>query len=119
MVSVVLWQRIEGALVFAAAILIFIALASDLPWWLALILFFAPDITFAAYLAGPRVGALIYNTAHVYALGAMVLAAGLALDTPLASALGALWLAHSGFDRLLGYGLKFPESFKKTHLGDL
>ena len=34
-------------------------------------------------------------------------------------ALGALWLAHSGFDRMLGYGLKAQTSFKDTHLGRL
>lgn len=26
------------------------------------------------------------------------------------------WLAHIGADRLLGYGLKYPSSFKDTHL---
>ena len=31
---------------------------------------------------------------------------------------GALILgAHVGMDRGLGFGLKFPESFKHTHLG--
>jgi Domain of unknown function (DUF4260) len=30
--------------------------------------------------------------------------------------LGLIWLAHIGADRLLGYGLKYPTSFKDTHL---
>jgi hypothetical protein len=28
-----------------------------------------------------------------------------------------IWVAHIGFDRLLGYGLKYPTAFKDTHLG--
>ena len=34
------------------------------PWWLFAILFLLPDLSFAAYLAGPRTGALVYNAAH-------------------------------------------------------
>lgn len=30
--------------------------------------------------------------------------------------LGALWFAHSGFDRMLGYGLKTPQGLHHTHL---
>jgi Domain of unknown function (DUF4260) len=28
----------------------------------------------------------------------------------------AIWIAHIAFDRLLGFGLKYPEAFKPTHL---
>lgn len=35
------------------------------------------------------------------------------------SALGELWVAHAGFDRMLGYGLKSPEGFTVTHLGTI
>ena len=30
--------------------------------------------------------------------------------------LPVIWIAHIGFDRLLGYGLKYPSDFKDTHL---
>jgi hypothetical protein len=30
---------------------------------------------------------------------------------------GIIWVAHIGFDRLLGYGLKYETGFKDTHLG--
>ena len=36
---------------------------------------------------------------------------------PLVLALGLVWLAHIGLDRLLGYGLKYDDSFQHTHLG--
>jgi hypothetical protein len=30
-----------------------------------------------------------------------------------------IWCAHIGFDRTLGYGLKYAEGFGYTHLGRL
>ena len=115
--DVVIWQRVEGALVFVAALAILTVFGSGLPWWLGILLFFAPDLSFAAYLAGRRIGAVVYNLVHLYALGAGLLALGLVTwSKPLAS-LGALWLAHAGFDRMLGYGLKSNEGFAVTHLG--
>ena len=30
--------------------------------------------------------------------------------------LSLIWTAHIGFDRLLGFGLKYPARFKDTHL---
>jgi Domain of unknown function (DUF4260) len=117
MVRAVLWQRVEGAILVVVG-LAFVWHANDIiPWWGALLIFFAPDLSFAAYLLGPRVGAFCYNAVHIYAFGAALLAIGLMMPMPLLAVLGALWLAHSGFDRMLGYGLKSPEGFSVTHLG--
>ncbi len=113
----ILWQRAEGAAILLAALALLLYLGAPLPWWAAALLFLAPDLSFAAYLAGPRVGAFVYNAVHVHAFGLCVLVAGLVLAQPLAAALGALWLGHSGFDRMLGYGLKSTEGFAVTHLG--
>jgi hypothetical protein len=38
---------------------------------------------------------------------------------PLVLALGLVWLAHIGLDQLLGYGLKYDDSFQHIHLGIL
>ena len=111
------WQRIEGALAFLAGLSIYPFMANMLPWWAAILLFFAPDLSFAAYALGDRVGAAVYNAVHIYGLGAVLMATGLILGAALPLALGALWLAHSGFDRMLGYGLKSPDGFTITHLG--
>ena len=35
------------------------------------------------------------------------------------SALALIWFVHIGVDRMLGYGLKYPEGFKLTHLGTI
>lgn len=113
----VLWQRVEGALVLSAALVVLMQPWQPLAWWVLLGAFFAPDLSFAGYLAGPRIGAFAYNLVHVYGFGAVVLALGAVLDQPWITALGFVWLAHSGFDRMLGYGLKLPEGFGHTHLG--
>lgn len=115
--TLVLWQKIEGGLIFMSGLALFAHLDPGWGWGMAALLFFAPDLSFSAYLAGPKVGAFFYNLLHVYALGAALLAAGLILSCPIPAALGALWLAHSGFDRMLGYGLKSPAGFSFTHLG--
>ena len=111
------WQRVEGALIFFGAVAMFLWLDGPQPWWAAVLLFFAPDLSFAGYLAGPRVGAVIYNVVHIYAFGIVIGALGLILSVPVMMALGALWLAHSGLDRALGYGLKLSTGFQDTHLG--
>ncbi|KAA9007955.1 DUF4260 family protein [Histidinibacterium aquaticum] len=111
------WQRAEGLLVFLGGLLIFWQTGSGLAWWAAVLLFFAPDLSFAGYLGGPKVGAALYNSVHIYGFGAGLLGLGVLAGMPVVAALGALWLAHSGFDRMLGYGLKLPEGFTATHLG--
>lgn len=115
----IMWQRLEGAGVFLSALMLFALGDNGIVWWLAILLFFAPDISFAGYLAGPRIGAFAYNLVHLYAFGACFLALGLGLGTPVLAGLGALWIAHAGFDRMLGYGLKLPEGFTVTHLGTI
>ena len=46
-----------------------------------------------------------------------MLAAGWYLAIPVLGLAGAILVAHTGGDRLLGYGLKYPTSFQDTHLG--
>lgn len=115
--------RLEGLTVLAVAAFAFVASdgagAIGLRWWLLIPVFFAPDLSMLGYLAGPRVGAILYNAAHSYvaplALGA------LAIHAPGRApfALCLLWLAHIGFDRALGYGLKYGAAFSDTHLGHI
>jgi hypothetical protein len=115
--ELIVWQRAEAALVFVAGLLLFWQADSGMAWWLALLLFFAPDLSFTGYAAGNRIGAIVYNLVHLYAFGLGLFAIGAVLAMPTLAALGALWLAHAGFDRMLGYGLKSAEGFGVTHLG--
>ena len=111
--SVRLWLRLEGLLALLVAMYLFGQ--SGHPWTMFAALFFVPDVSFAGYLAGPRVGAVVYNLAHSY-FGPLLLAVA-ALATGAAPMWALIWAAHVGFDRALGYGLKYPTAFGDTHLG--
>jgi len=107
--------RLEGLFVLVAASFFYPKLGFG--WGTFALFFFTPDISFLGYLAGPRVGALTYNTAHSYIGAISCLAAGFFLPSPELSCAGVIWLTHIGFDRALGYGLKYSTGFGFTHLG--
>lgn len=109
------WLRIEGLAAFAAGVTLYVSGGGELPWLLPLLL--VPDVSMLGYLAGPRVGAFTYNLAHTWAAGVAVLALGLSTATGPAIIAGAVLVAHTGMDRLAGYGLKYPSAFADTHLG--
>ena len=107
--------RLEGLALFIGMTLLYYMW--DGSWWVYALLFFVPDLSFAAYLAGPRTGALVYNAAHSYLAPVAIMTAGFATAAPLVLSLAMIWLAHIGFDRALGYGLKYGVGFSFTHLG--
>jgi hypothetical protein len=107
--------RLEGLAALVLATLLYAQ--GGYSWVLFAILFLTPDLSFLAYLAGPRAGAAAYNAVHSYAGPLLLAAALLLLHLPLAVPL--IWTAHIGIDRLLGYGLKYRTGFADTHLGRL
>ena len=107
--------RLEGLALLAAMLLLYSARGG--PWWLFAVLFLAPDLSFAAYLAGARIGAIVYNAVHVTAVPIALLMAGFVFEQSLAASIAIIWLAHIGMDRAAGYGLKYPDAFNHTHLG--
>lgn len=107
--------HIEGAVALAAAVIAYRMLGGS--WGMFALLFLAPDLGMAAYLAGPRWGARGYNLLHTYAAPGLLALAGRLAGLPALYPLAAIWAAHIGFDRMLGYGLKYPEAFGATHLG--
>ncbi|MBS0472960.1 MAG: DUF4260 domain-containing protein [Proteobacteria bacterium] len=107
--------RLEGFALLSGAVALYGRAGGD--WKLFAALFLAPDLSFLGYLSGGRIGAAAYNSLHS-TLGPILLAAfGIALAAPLASLVALIWLAHVGFDRALGYGLKHGAGFGFTHLG--
>jgi hypothetical protein len=107
--------RLEGFVVLAAAVAGYTQLGAG--WGAFAMLFLLPDLSFLGYLGGPRAGAIAYNTAHSYIGPVALLTLGFVGDMPAALALGLIWCAHIGFDRALGYGLKYGSEFGATHLG--
>lgn len=86
-------------------------------WPMFAALFLVPDIGIAGYLADRRIGATVYNLAHTYLAPALLALAGFILAAALPYLLALIWAAHIGFDRLAGFGLKYPSGFGVTHLG--
>jgi Domain of unknown function (DUF4260) len=109
--------RLEGLFVFVLSVALYARMGES--WWLFAILFLAPDLSFLGYLAGPRVGAIAYNTVHTSAGPVLLVSAGILVPSQLAVGIGLIWLAHCGFDRALGYGLKYEAGFGFTHLGQI
>src|ERR1700748_2056613 len=85
-------------------------------WLLFAILFLTPDLFMLGYLINPRIGAATYNLAHTLTSPLTLLLASYIEHWPLATAIALIWTTHIAFDRLLGYGLKYPTYFKNPHL---
>jgi hypothetical protein len=113
--------QLEGLALFVCALLAYQLLGAS--WWMFAMLSLVPDLSFLAYLLGPRVGAIVYNVMHS-TVGPFLLAGfswwlGPDILTSITASVAAIWFAHVGFDRMLGYGLKYTSGFKDTHLGRL
>jgi Domain of unknown function (DUF4260) len=109
--------RLEGLALFAVAIAIYVSYGGTA--WMFAVLCLAPDLTFLAYIAGPRFGALIYNAAHS-SIGPILLgSSAYVLGHQGILVAAVIWAAHIGFDRMLGYGLKYATGFADTHLGTI
>jgi hypothetical protein len=108
--------RAEGLAVAVAALVLYVD--GDYALWALFAFLLAPTFRFAAYLAGPRIGAVVYNLAHTYAFPvAMAAACLLTGEGGLPAQISLIWAAHIGGDRALGFGLKYPTAFKDTRLG--
>src|SRR3712207_6172763 len=106
--------RAEGVHLVALSVLLYWVNGES--WLLFGALVFAPDLSMLGCLAGPKVGAAIYNAFHTYGMPAVVGALGMIFASPVVVAVALIWFAHIGMDRTVGYGLKYPTSFKDTHV---
>ena len=109
--------RLEGLALLTMALALYAQTGAS--WTLFAILFLAPDLSFAFYLFGARAGAAAYNAAHS-TIGPILLALASRAGTGQTAGLlplALIWFAHVGFDRALGYGLKYASAFSDTHLG--
>lgn len=113
--AVTVLLRLEGAAVLTASLASYHVIGGS--WVLFAALFLLPDVSMLGYLLGPRAGAAFYNALHTYAAPAALALLGWSLGLPMLLALAIIWTAHIGFDRLMGYGLKYASAFGATHLG--
>ncbi len=107
--------RLEQLFLVVLSVYLFSTL--EYAWWWYVILFFTPDLSTLGYLAGPRVGAVIYNLVHHKGVAVAVYVVGAILGSQPLQLAGVILLGHSSFDRVFGYGLKYSDSFQHTSLG--
>jgi hypothetical protein len=86
-------------------------------WWVFLAWLLAPDLSMIGYLVNTKIGAWLYNLVHHQALAIGVGILGFYLGNTSLEFAGILLFGHSAMDRAFGYGLKYEDNFKHTHLG--
>jgi hypothetical protein len=109
--------KLEEATLLIASILLYNHL--HFSWLLFAILFLTPDLFMLGYLANPRLGSALYNLGHTLFVPLTLFGTAYLTHRQLLLAIATIWISHIAFDRLLGYGLKYPTHFKDTHLQHL
>jgi hypothetical protein len=78
------------------------------------------------YLGGNKTGAIVYNVFHHKGVAILIVIIALILklvliffDPDVFVILGTALFGHSSMDRFFGYGLKYENGFKFTHLGEI
>lgn len=109
--------RLEGLTILITAVLLYARL--EYSWLYFALLLLTPDLAMLPYLINPRLGALAYNVVHTYVLPLALAGVAYLGGDPTLLALALIWLAHIGMDRTVGYGLKYGDNFKHTHLQEV
>ena len=107
--------KLEEAMMLALSLFLFHQQSFSWAWFA--VLFLAPDLGMLGYVLNPKIGAITYNLAHHKGIAILIYLSGIYFSLPHFQFAGILLFAHSSFDRILGYGLKYPDSFQHTHLG--
>ena len=106
--------HLENGIAFALSFYIYIQL--DFPIWLFFALLFVPDITMAGYALNNKIGAHLYNFGHSFVFPLLLLLSYFYFLKDYLLIVSIIWFAHIFMDRLLGFGLKYQDSFHHTHI---
>jgi hypothetical protein len=101
---------------FAFAISFYIYLQLDFQIWMFFVFLLAPDITAIGYVFNKKVGSFVYNFGHNLISPLLLIISYFYFSKEYLLVISIIWLAHIFMDRSLGYGLKYADSFNKTHL---
>lgn len=96
---------------------IFLFSQLEYAWWVFPACLLLPDLSMIGYLFNPKTGAWSYNFFHHKLVAVLVLFLGFWLNNSFLILAGVILFGHSAMDRVFGYGLKFTDNFKNTHLG--
>ncbi len=109
--------KLEEVSLFILGIYLFSLLNYQWWWFLALIL--VPDFSMLGYLFGNKTGAFSYNIFHHKGIAVLLYLIGCYLKIETLQLAGVILFSHSSMDRMFGYGLKYEQGFKYTHLGEI
>ena len=109
--------HIEGGLILLFSVMMYSYLKGG--WGMFFLFLLVPDVAFLGYLVNKDVGRISYNLFHFYLGPFLLFVFGTFMENPLYFLLALIWLAHIGMDRLVGFGLKYPEGRKVTHFNKL
>lgn len=98
---------------------IFLFTRLDYSWWWFPALILLPDLSMIGYVINTRVGAMLYNLVHHKGAGILLGILGFAFGDQALMLTGIILFGHSAMDRVFGYGLKYSDDFKHTHLGTI
>lgn len=98
---------------------IFLFSQLDYAWWWFPALILTPDIGMLGYLVNTKLGAITYNLFHHKGLAIGLYLIGAYMGNSMLMLVGIILFGHSAMDRFFGYGLKYPDNFKNTHLGQI
>jgi len=109
--------KLEDAAEFLVAIFVFTRL--DFAWWWFPALILLPDLSMIGYLLNTKTGAMLYNLFHHKGLALLIAVTGFIIGNQSVMLAGTILFGHSAMDRMFGYGLKYDDDFKHTHLGQI
>jgi len=109
-----LMLHVEGVAILAIALVLYAQ--QDYEWSTFWLLLLTPDLSFLPYALDRRLGTFFYNALHTVTLPLVLIVATVITGGTFGIQLALIWLAHIGMDRAVGYGLKYSDSFKNTHL---
>jgi hypothetical protein len=109
--------KLEEFMMFILGVFMFGLLGYE--WWWFLVLILVPDVGMLGYLFGNKIGAITYNLFHHKGLAIILFFAGMYFSASIIQLAGIIIFAHASLDRIMGYGLKYNQGFKYTHLGEI
>jgi len=115
--QIIAWQRLEGLCLLIVSLFWYIKYSRFQAWGVVVLLFLLPDLAILGYAVSKKIGAFCYNVAHSMVFPLLVLVMWLASPRPIILYATLAWFMHIGVDRAFGFGLKYDDDFKHTHLG--
>lgn len=109
--------KFEEIMMFVLGVLAFNQL--NFAWWWFLALILLPDVGMLGYILNSKIGAITYNIFHHKGIAIGIYLFGIYIQNNILQLIGIILFSHASMDRIFGYGLKFSDRFKHTHLGNL